>query len=150
MITSADIEDLRFLAASEAERRDLTLAWENEIETGVSVPAQPVRQIALNLLLNACAAAPPGSIVRFRAYEQDAALCLEVVDQGPGLPEAPRRLLLDGAEAPLPTASGLGIWTVSRLIKALHGEISVGAAPGTSIAVRLPSEAYERTLASAA
>jgi signal transduction histidine kinase len=150
MVTRADIEDLRFLAASEAERRDLTLDWENGVETGVAVPAQPVRQIALNLLLNACLASPPGSTVRFRAFEERSLLRLEVADQGPGLPEGPRRLLLKGGDVPLPTAGGLGIWTVSRLVAELRGEISVAPGPGTCIVVKLPSNVHERSLAPAA
>jgi signal transduction histidine kinase len=150
MVTRADIEDLRFLVASEAERRELTLDWENDVRTGMAVPAQPVRQIALNLLLNACAASPPGSIVAFRAHERDGALLLEIADQGGGMPEGPRRLLLEGAEVPLPTASGLGIWTVSRLIAEMRGEISVSSGAGTRILIKLPSDTHERHLASVA
>jgi signal transduction histidine kinase len=150
MVTRADIEDLRFLVASEAERRELTLNWENDVAHGMAVPAHPVRQIALNLLLNACAASPAGSTVTFRAHDRDNALHLEITDQGAGMPDEPRRLLLEGAEAPLPIASGLGIWTVSRLIAEMRAKIAVSSGPGTHIIIKLPSDINERHLASVA
>jgi two-component system, OmpR family, sensor kinase len=149
-VTHADIEDLRFLVASEAERRDLMLEWDNRIEATLPVSAQAVRQIALNLLFNACAASPPGASVRFRALAEAGALRLEIADTGPGMPEEPRRLLLNGGGDTIPTTSGLGVWTVSRLVAELGGQLSLATDSGTCISVRLPHHADERALASVA
>jgi signal transduction histidine kinase len=148
-VTRSDIEDLRFLVASEAERRELLLEWDNCIEESIPVPAQPVRQIALNLLLNACTASPVRAHVRFRAIAEASALRLEISDEGAGMPEEPRRLLLDGTET-IPATRGLGIWTVSRLVAELGGRVSLTTDRGTCVTVRLPYHADARAIASAA
>jgi signal transduction histidine kinase len=148
-VNRSDIEDLRFLVASETERRRLTLEWDNSIEASVPVAAQPVRQIALNLLLNACTASPVGTCVRFRAAPEVDALRLEISDQGSGIPDEPRRQLLDGART-IPTTSGLGIWTVSRLVAELRGEVSLSTDHGTCVTVRLPYHGDASAIASAA
>jgi signal transduction histidine kinase len=148
-VTPSDIEDLRFLVAGDAERRGLILTWENQIEAEVPVLVQPVRQIALNLLLNACAASARGSTIGFRAFENGKTFYLEVTDEGPGLPEEARQLLLSGPMIGVPASSGLGIWTVVRLVSELNGEIRLTSDKGSRIEVRLPHHA-ERALKPAA
>lgn len=141
-----DIEDLRQLVASEAERRALTLDWENGVEAAVAVDAQRVRQIALNLLINACAASPPGGRVRLSVVPRPGALSLAVVDEGPGMPDACRETLTGGGASPPLPARGLGLWTVARLAAELGGTIAVAdgaGGRGTAIEVRLPVPAAE-------
>lgn len=143
LLASADVEDLRFLIASEAGRRDLTLHWSNVLAPTVPVPAQTVRQVALNLLLNACAATPPGGIVRFRIEDTPGALVLSVTDGGPGLPPE-ARAVLEGRNADvLPTATGLGLWTVARLVSEYGGSVTVEGPPGAAIHVRFPHVAVK-------
>lgn len=148
-VTPSDIEDLRYLVAGDAERRGLILSWDNQIDSEVPVLVQAVRQIALNLLLNACAASPRGSAVGFRAFETGKILYLEVTDEGPGLPEEALQLLLSGPTIGVPASSGLGIWTVARLVSELNGEIHLTSETGSRIEVRLPHHA-ERALKPAA
>jgi signal transduction histidine kinase len=83
-------------------------------------PAAPIRQIALNLLLNASAAAGPGGRVGLRA-DCDPDLRLEVSDDGQGM-SAPalRRLLSDD---PLPPDGGVGLRLVRDLVRELGGRI---------------------------
>ncbi len=148
-LTPSDIEDLRYLVAGDAERRELVLNWQNSIDRDVPVLVQPVRQIALNLLLNACAASPRGATVTFRAYGDGNGLRMVVADEGPGLPDEARRLLLSGQSLGVPVSSGLGIWTVVRLVSELNGDISLMDSAGTQIEIRLPYHA-ERALKPAA
>jgi signal transduction histidine kinase len=145
-LTREDIEDLRHLVASEAERRALALVWENDVAGAVAVDAQRVRQIALNLLINACAASPPGGTVRLAVSLEPDALALAVVDEGPGLPDACRETLTGAGASPARPAQGLGLWTVARLVAELDGTIDVrtgGSGPGTAIAIRIPIRAEE-------
>jgi len=130
-VSAADIDDLRL------------------IEGSFPAPAQAVRQIALNLLLNACAASPPGGRITVRADAADGLLTLVVADEGPGLPAEARRLLLDGRAEQVPQAGGLGLWTVVRLMRELHAELQLADPPGTHITIRIP-DAKRRTLLLAA
>ncbi len=145
-VTGGDIEDLRFLIASEARRRELRLEWHDGLAAGAPrVPAQVVRQVALNLLLNACSASPPGGTVGFAIGADDAGLWLSVSDQGSGLPEAARRVLVETPPRRTPGAGtpgigGLGLWTVARLVTERRGSIRTEGPPGTTIHVHLPPD----------
>jgi signal transduction histidine kinase len=136
-----DADDLRYLIESEARRRDLVLDWRQDLAGQVPVPAQAVRQIALNLLLNACAASPPSGVVRFEAVAESGALRLTIEDQGPGLPAEARALLSGTAPERLPPGSGLGLWTVGRLSASLGATVRLAGPPGTSIIIVIPHAA---------
>jgi signal transduction histidine kinase len=149
-VSAADIEDLRMLIESEARRRELVLDWQPGIEGSFPAPAQAVRQIALNLLLNACAASPPGGRVTVRASVAGGVLILVVADEGPGLPAEARRLLLDGRAEALPQAGGLGLWTVARLVCDLGARVHLAGPPGTHVTIRIPDAERSTHLPAAA
>jgi signal transduction histidine kinase len=125
------------------------LSWHSSVAATVDVAATETRQIALNLLLNACEASPPGSEVGFRAWVSpgpDGAgrieLNLEVVDAGPGLPQAVAAALTEiGVTDPRDPPRGLGIRVVRDLVRGLNGRIVATAAMdghGSRIVVTLP------------
>jgi signal transduction histidine kinase len=149
-ISGSDVEDLRFLVESEAERRKLVLEWENNLTNSVPVRAQSIRQIALNLLLNACQASPVAGTVRFRCSISEDALKMEIQDGGPGLPEDQLAILSGESQLSIPTSGGLGIWTVTRLVSELGGKISVDARQGTRIEVKVPYHASISAIPTAA
>lgn len=140
----ADFADLRLLTEPEAARRRVDLDWAVEVPPRIPVDAVQTRQIVLNLLLNACAATPPGGRVRFTAGVDEGALRMAIADEGPGLPErvadrltASPRTVVEG--------SGFGIAVVVRLVETLNGRVSVRSSPGagTEIALTLPFAAQE-------
>jgi signal transduction histidine kinase len=137
-LTHADIEDLRFLAESETRRRELRLEWSNALEPDSTIPAQAFRQIALNLVLNACAASPPGGRVVFAVETSKGETVLHVSDEGPGLPKEARAMLEGAALASAGPPAGLGLWIVSRITADHSGTISIAEPPGTAITVRMP------------
>lgn len=148
-LTVHDVEDLRLLIESEAGRRELRLDWHVALEGASSPPAQAFRQIALNLLLNACAASPPGGLLRVRTASEGDALLLSVSDEGPGLPSEAAATLLGRHGDALPAAGGLGIWTIARLSRELGARVEIQGPPGTTISIRIPHAAQPR-LATAA
>lgn len=137
-VSAADIDDLRLLIESEARRRELILDWQQSLPGSFPVPAQAVRQIALNLLLNACAASPPGGRVTVRAGVAGGMLSLTVGDEGPGLPAEAKRVLLDDREEQVPQAGGLGLWTVARLVRELDASVQLTGPPGSLVTIRIP------------
>ncbi|SMH61474.1 sensor histidine kinase [Azospirillum agricola] len=140
-LSPADLDDLRFLIAHEAQRRHLRLLWDNRLAGPVAVDGTMVRQMALNLLLNACRASPPGAAVGLSASVAGAALILTVRDDGAGLPAEMAEVLGSGGPGPLPRAGhGLGLWTVRRLLDRAGGAagLQVGPAGGTSITLTIP------------
>lgn len=136
-----DFEDLRILAGPDSRNRDLDLVWDVQFDGTIDIPASEVRQIVLNLLLNACRASETGSRVTLCVRLVAAGLVVEVLDEGPGMPDYAVRTLVDFEAAPSPFASGhgLGLWTTRRLVGVLAGNIGVDTnANGTRVTVFLP------------
>jgi signal transduction histidine kinase len=147
-LTAGDLDDLRILIEPEIARRRLRLAWDCGIEGTIGISATETRQITLNLLLNACEASPPDGEVGFRAWIDDdrdrvgrTDLVLQVVDGGPGLPNAVAEALTETNVAdPQDPPRGLGIQVVRDLVRGLGGRIVTTASGehGSRIIVTLP------------
>jgi signal transduction histidine kinase len=138
-LTPEDFDDLRLLFAPEVSRLGQRLDW---VVTATAqdmgrLAAAPVRQIALNLLLNASAAAGPGGQV---GLEVTPGLSLRIRDSGPGLPEPARlRLLTDD---PVQPGGGVGLRLVRDLVAEMGGRIdNAKDAGGAGITVTLPTGA---------
>jgi signal transduction histidine kinase len=143
-LTPEDLDDVRYLVSHEIQRRHLRLVWENRLPGWIGVEGAAVRQMALNLLLNAGRATPVGGTVRLEAWMAQGCLRLSVTDGGPGLPAAMAELLRARGEAALPGGDhGLGLWTVARLLHRTGGGVEIAVAPhdGTTITLALPVSA---------
>lgn len=143
-LKAVDIEDLATLVRPEVKRKRLLMDWDCALAGALPVPAVPVRDLALNLLLNACAATPELGRVGLAVRVQGATFLIEVSDQGCGLAE-PMKGYLERAgagKAPIEDRSGLGLWMVRRLADELRADITVakGAGGGTTIRVSIPLE----------
>lgn len=132
-----DFDDLKLLFEPETRRLSQTLDWQvNATEGDIGAwPSAPVRQMVLNLLLNASSAAGQGGRVGYVATIDEEALSLIVTDNGPGLSrQAEERLL---STRPLEPGGGVGLRLVRDLVVKMAGEIAIERANGkTSIALR--------------
>jgi signal transduction histidine kinase len=140
-LTQSDLDDLPFLVQHETGARWLRLDWQNRISEPLAINGSAVRQIALNLLLNACAASPPRGLVTVTASCSDEVLRITVADEGPGIPEDMAALLDRGAlaAAPSPQSKGLGLWVTGQLIHRLDGRANFEYRElGTRVVVTLP------------
>lgn len=139
-LSDADLEDLKVLVQPEARRRGVDLAWRVDLRGDVPTDAVRVRQIVLNLLLNAVTATRQGGRVTLEAGRRGDDLVIAVEDEAGGLPpELARRL--GGDEGGAGTSQGLGISIAARLVESLAGRIEVeeGRSAGTRIVLRLPA-----------
>lgn len=126
-LAPADFDDLLVLIRPEVRRKQIRLTWSNELPPATPVNAFGMRQVVLNLLLNACRATPNGGALVFRAAVSSGALEIEVSDQGPGLPPRIAEFLAsDEPSAAHLSSSGLGLWVTKRTVKELGGSVIVG------------------------
>jgi len=142
-LTLADIQDVQLLIRSEARRKRIRLTFRNDWPAqALPLPAAPLRQILLNLLLNAVAASPPGTEIEVDSECDGSRLRLRVADQGPGLPDEARAALMQHGDD---HAEGMGLGIVRELVQGLAGEIAIANAPGggATVTVQLPYAALE-------
>ncbi len=140
-LSPADIHDLGLLIGPEARRKSVEIVIANTLTGDVRLPSTPIRQAVLNLILNAVAAAPEGSEVRVSADAIGELLAIAVVDRGPGLPAIAAEVLTGRSSAPPPLdGGGLGLWTISRLVADVGGQIVLEypASGGTAVKLIIP------------
>jgi len=110
-------------------------------ELSCRIPEDGIRQAVLNLVLNAVAVLgdSPGTVTIDVDY-RDGALCVQVLDDGPGFP----REMLAGGIRPFVTSreagTGLGLAIVRRFARDLGGELSIANRPprGACVTLTLP------------
>jgi signal transduction histidine kinase len=140
-LTKSDLDDLRLLIGPEATRKKLAIQWENRLSEKAAVPASSIRQIMLNLMLNAVAASPEETVIAVSINMTDSILELAVSDNGGGLPQDALYLLQGHSNKPVGSADGmgLGLWMTRRLVDELKGHVEVSSRHrSTLITVTIP------------
>ena len=141
----ADLDDLVYLARPAAERHGILLGVSLDLPEGeISPGAGGVRQVLLNLLLNACEATPAGGRVELRAHCEGDDLICEILDAGPGLDAAQAERLAGGGAMVAP-GKGLGLDVVVGLLGTLDARASVTERPGGGTTIRLMIPAGKRS-----
>ena len=103
-------------------------------------------QILSNLVSNALKYSPPNSQIKLNGVADEESIVIEVIDQGPGIPEDEKDKLFTefGKLSPRPTgqesSTGLGLWIVKQMVEAMDGEVGVDCPDtgGSIFWVRLP------------
>lgn len=135
-----------------ATRQGITITWEAADPLVVLCDASQIRQVLLNLLLNALDASPSGGTVRARLARGELAVelsggrqvvpaaCLEVCDEGPGLSDELRERIFEPFFSTKETGTGLGLSICRKIVDLHRGEILVDVAPegGARFRVLLP------------
>jgi two-component system phosphate regulon sensor histidine kinase PhoR len=107
---------------------------------------EAVGQILDNLVDNAIKYTPTGGKICVRCHAEDGQACLEVADDGIGIPERDlprifeRFYRVDKARSRELGGTGLGLSIVKHLVQAMHGTVWATSKPGqgTTFHIRLP------------
>jgi signal transduction histidine kinase len=123
------------------------IAFVNEVDPQLKIDADPehLYRIVLNLVRNANEAlGASGGTIAVRASRLHQSLCIEICDDGPGIPESLReRLFRPFATAARPGGSGLGLAIARDLARAHGGDVTLAAtgAGGTRFRIDIPDRA---------
>lgn len=138
-LTAEDLEDVKTLALSQEYQYSATVYWHNAIAAAIALPSTQVRQVLLNLLLNAFQATPEGGRVWVDISRSDGALNIEVANEGPPIPEERLPYLFEPFATRRESGNGLGLWVNYQIVQQLSGSIDVTSRNGvTRFIVRLP------------
>ncbi|MEF8783467.1 MAG: HAMP domain-containing sensor histidine kinase [Haloarculaceae archaeon] len=83
----------------------------------------------------------PDPQIEVRGSVSEAGIRIQVIDNGPGIPESERVVFESGSEKPLAHATSLGLWGSKWAVGTLGGDLSLGDSSlgGTVVCIDLPS-----------
>jgi signal transduction histidine kinase len=118
-----DIDDVLTLVMPQAHKKTLRIEAHNRLSEEVRLPATLVRQILINLLLNAVEASLPDGTVRCEIETADGRLELLVANEG----KTPTPDQIAHLFEPFFTlgegGNGLGLWVTYQIVQQLGGRI---------------------------
>jgi PAS domain S-box-containing protein len=144
---AVDIRDLleRVARLVEGPRRaqNVELSWDASPDALAMADPNQLKQVLLNLVLNAQQAMPQGGRLSLRGLAPADAVLIEVADTGSGIPEDVREKLFRPFFSTKKAGTGLGLSICRRLVEQMHGRLDFTTQPGrgTTFVVRLPRAA---------
>jgi len=139
------VEEVSGLLAYQMEERRIIL--EKELNDIPQIMADPdkIRQVIMNIMLNAIQAVDNGGRVRIETYvpEVDSMVCIEISDNGKGIPPELQDRIFEPffTTKPPGQGTGLGLAVSYGIVKEHGGSITFESSPGngTTFRVFLPS-----------
>lgn len=143
-----DWDDLRTLVTPEIAAKNAKLVWSVSIRYPLALPSHLLRQLCLNLLINARNAVEHNGSVGFSADNQGEVLTIEVSNSGKFIPEDDLSHLFEpywfARKTEKGKSYGLGLWVTYQIVSQLKGTIEVSSEEGyTCFKVVLPLNATE-------
>lgn len=137
-----DIQDLDLLMQPEARRADVSLVWLLDPTVEIDVDADALRQILINLMLNAVRASPDKGTVTVTLSRDDAdrTVSIGIADEGSGMSPEVVAAIVSGQMDQIPVERSIGIWVVANLVERIGASLSIRSEDGhgTIVKITLP------------
>jgi len=143
---TALVEEVLKIVAGEREEKKIEIRKELTALPDISFDKDKMKQVFLNLLLNALGAMDNGGVLTVKARPVDKQwLGIEIIDTGTGIAKEDLGRIFDPYFTTKPSGTGLGMAIVQKILTAHHGEIKLESEPaqGTRAMILLPSETDE-------
>jgi signal transduction histidine kinase len=146
-----DEEILACVSFVEARGRSQGITLRTDLQDGIqkaSCNSAELRQVLLNVIMNALQAMPEGGTLSIKAstVESDSGrILIEVTDEGVGIPPDLRHRVFEPFFTTKQGGTGLGLAICSNIIRRYNGEIWIDPAEGGGTAVRIALPASAST-----
>lgn len=131
------------LASHSAQERHIIIEHKPLLRSPeIACDPEQLRQVLLNLVLNAIEASPAESRIVLRTVCEARRVCIEVEDCGTGIPDEMAEHIFDPFFTTKPNGTGLGLAISSTIIAQHGGALSFhrNVAGGTTFRIELPME----------
>jgi signal transduction histidine kinase len=116
---------------------------ETVFEPGLVVRARAtdVREVLVNLIMNAVAAMPAGGLISIRCSRMGVYAAISVTDTGQGIAREQHSAIFQPLESTRPDGSGLGLSVSRAIVEGYGGTLTVESAPGegATFTITLPA-----------
>jgi signal transduction histidine kinase len=123
---------------SSASGAGLAVALEIDFDGELFVQERRLERALWNIAMNAAQAAPPGGRLLLRSHRRNDRICIDVTDDGPGIPESIRHRIFEPffsfgkAEG-----IGLGMATAKKITEDHGGQLDIESKVGSGTTARL-------------
>ncbi len=131
---------IRTLIATTAHEKGITINISGDSSLILMIDQAHIRQILLNLALNAIEAMPDGGHLGIRAYRDNGQVVLVISDDGLGMDEELQTKIMRPFFTTGSNGSGLGLPITKQLVEANGGQLSLESeeGAGTTITMTFP------------
>lgn len=134
---------LRTLTAARLMERNVTMNLAGESRLEFEIDPTHLRQILLNLVLNAVEAMPDGGVISLTVLRQNGDVVLTVADTGAGMDAPTFQKVLRPFFTTRAGGSGLGLAVTAELVRNNAGTMNIDSRPGKGTVVTLTFPAHK-------
>ncbi len=129
--TVADLfTELQQVLDAQVQGAGIEIVVENTVERPLQGNHQMLLSALLNLCMNAIQAMGRGGRLTLRAFTEADGVCLQVIDDGPGIPAEQQAAIFDPFFTTRQEGTGLGLAVVAAVVRNHDGRIELDSAPG--------------------
>jgi len=140
-LTTGDLEDIQILVTPAANKQSTQLSWSVELPATLSLPSTLMRQLLINLMLNAIAAAGQEGHVSVRTQVDENRFLLIVENDGKSMQPEQLGRLFEPFTRFSEQGHGLGLWICYTIVTQMGGTIGAESTPElTRLTVIIPFE----------
>lgn len=143
-LTPSDIEDIHTLTETYSLPKSAQMVWSSEIKEPINLPATAIRQILMNLVVNAIQAIKAGDEVKVNISLQKQSIYIDVSNTGKVISEDVIPHLFEPFSTDRKKGTGLGLWITYQLVNQLDGQIEVTSESSlTHFSVAIPTQSQK-------
>lgn len=124
------VEELLEFSAAEYRRQRVEVSFERGALPAIPADADQLKQVILNILLNAVQALPAGGVVHVSTIPGEDCVVVQIADNGPGIDPDVLPRIFNPFYTTRHDGSGLGLAISQRIVQAHGGQIEVRSRPG--------------------
>ncbi len=141
------VADLGHLIEPQARQQGVTLQVHvPEDDVALTGRRDRIKQAILNLAVNALEALPTGGTLRLALRMDGVEACIDVIDDGPGIPDDVRIHIFEKHFTTKKDGTGIGLHLVREAVQLHDGMVEMETSPtdGTTFRIRLPAVREEK------
>ena len=129
------------LVEEEAAKNSISIVKRfGESSSNIPMDGEQLKQVALNLLLNAMQAMPEGGNITVYTWEDSASFGFSVEDEGIGISDEEKEKIFEPFFSTKKEGTGLGLAVAKQLVEGMSGTIDITPGEeGSRFDVRIPN-----------
>ncbi|WP_077621871.1 ATP-binding protein [Sediminibacillus massiliensis] len=139
------LNDVILLLRSQAKLSNIEIHLELEDDQYIFCDRSQIKQVFINLIKNAVEAMEDGGNIVVRSATRESVCVIDIIDEGPGIPESILHKLKEPFFTTKKTGTGLGLMISNQIIEKHKGNLEILRNPekGSTFRIVIPCSAHQ-------